>query len=474
MHSHNPVPFDFVPFEAQAPEVRTVEDWEREGMLFSGRIDYTVTALTPVHIVGKQTSSRTSGQRQITRSGFYRSGGVPVISGASIKGMVRAFFEALTNSWVSQATDVHPVAKNRHFEFAAYSSPPPNDPSQTRAIPIKFHPKIEGKKIDLASFLFGTVIEAGENTEALRSRFIFEDIRINPQVLDDDIIRLPDVPGNAFMGGAKPRKNNWWYFRPHSIRKRYEPRAGIWITDFIGGEYWGRKFYYHQNPEQALSWYDNKKNWPHTKPKRINRVRHWVENYYTYPVEVIPVDAGLEGTVYFDRVPAPFIELFKFAFQPGNDIKHKIGYGKAFGLGSIDIQVVQVDTVPAEEYIMDVNQVSINSVEMDVSQYIFQNSLGWLKRILKYDEMISDTDWLFTYPLYFEDPSIAPQEQGIFMVVIPWNNYFIIPDDTPEVTPDEARKIAQAIYLRTRKPVHFRFYQEESSLWEKIEKRVQL
>jgi len=150
--SDNPVPFDFVPFskDGDKPLLHTVKEWESQGKLFSGYIDYTVRVLTSVHIVGKQNVKADEKDRQIERSFFLRVNGVPTIPGSTLKGMIRSFFEALTGSWVCQATDEHPYdKKKRRIPFTAYSSPG-NRETRGPVIPEQFRPHIAEGNIDLA------------------------------------------------------------------------------------------------------------------------------------------------------------------------------------------------------------------------------------------------------------------------------------------------------------------------------------
>ncbi len=99
---HNPNPFDFVPF-AREPKLLRPEDFDRMGRKISGYLDVTITALTPVHVVG--TYQRGDGESQ---SRMYRQDGSPMIPAATIRGMLRAFIEALTSGWVSSATETYP------------------------------------------------------------------------------------------------------------------------------------------------------------------------------------------------------------------------------------------------------------------------------------------------------------------------------------------------------------------------------
>ena len=103
---HNPNPFDFVPFADKEPLLKTAKEWREVGSLRSGRMTITMTALTPVHIVGQQLlkSSVPRSEPNIKESRFYKRGGKHFFPGSSIRGALRAFIEAASNGWASQLT----------------------------------------------------------------------------------------------------------------------------------------------------------------------------------------------------------------------------------------------------------------------------------------------------------------------------------------------------------------------------------
>ena len=83
MSKHNPNPFDFVPFSDKKPILNTVAEWQAvDEKKVSGVLELKIEALTPVHIVGEQSSD--NGKR-IDKSFFNRSGDKYVIPSASIK-----------------------------------------------------------------------------------------------------------------------------------------------------------------------------------------------------------------------------------------------------------------------------------------------------------------------------------------------------------------------------------------------------
>ncbi|OQY51726.1 MAG: hypothetical protein B6245_24275 [Desulfobacteraceae bacterium 4572_88] len=303
------------------------------------------------------------------------------------------------------------------------------------------------------------VSETQGDEDAYQSRLSFEDIYMDKIKLSS--VNLPDVLGTAFMGGPKPRINNWWYFRPAMIQE-HRVRAGgreISLADFIGKEYWGRKFYFHQDPEKAVAEY---------KPPA------W--SVYTYPLETIPKDSVLKGRIYFESMPEPLLNLFLITLQPGANIRHKIGYGQAFGLGSIEISVENVKRFPSDGLSVlqrpdkyDFQPVVGKEVEHEMCKaYVDSEALKWLARILSYDEaFISKKECVFTYP---------PFTEPYFQTTVPWKEISAVTKvrgSRLKVSETEAKQIAEKLFA-LKKTIHFRVYQEKTDLWKAIAARAQI
>jgi len=248
MMSHYPNPFDFVPFPS-APILRTEEQFDSLGEKFSGYLELEIKALTPVHVVG-----RVEGGAAENKSFFFRQDGLPCIPASSIRGCLRAFTEALTGGWISQANSEYPkIYRGRHVGFKTFEN---IDPA--------FKPAAISDKLDVASYLFGTVIEGKQEEQeeqSCKSKVWLEDAYIPLEAIAfNEDWWAPDIGGGAFMGGAKPSASNWWYFRPAEVWKR-NLRGTATVAEFVGKYFRGRKFYYHQDPVKCTQMYD---------PKRVN------------------------------------------------------------------------------------------------------------------------------------------------------------------------------------------------------------
>lgn len=467
-HAHNPVPFDFVPFSKEKQLVSTVSEWEGlgQGKLLSGCIKYKLHIKTPLHIVGNQKKNT---KQEIEKSNFMRRNGSPVILSTSLKGMIRAFMEALTDSWISQATDCYEMVHGeRSNAFSAFSSGAKG--SIGPAIPLKHHPNPVSGKIDLATFLFGSVFESNEDS-AYPSRLFFEDVNIQEADLLENSLKFPDIPGKAFMGGPKPRINNWWYFEPKALKKKVF--KGHQNTDFIGGNFRGRKFYYHQNPKKVLAWYANPENWPHMNKKKETIYRE-------YPIETLPENKSLDGKIYFEYLPSTLLGLVLLSITP-KGMAHKLGYGQAFGLGSIQFEIINIYLTENEGF--DTTSYESKMDPMDLThpcykQFVDPIALKWLRRILTYDSNeIRKPDHIFTYPLF--GPTFNGEKEGDFQKLVSWTNAQYAAKlvgaksggNTIALTDDQANKVAETLWDK-KKAIHFRLYQEKSCLWPSIAKRA--
>ncbi|MFQ5519523.1 MAG: hypothetical protein ACE5E3_05945, partial [Mariprofundus sp.] len=112
----------------------------------------------------------------------------------------------------------------------------------------------------------------------------------------------------------------------------------------------------------------------------------------------------------FEEVPLNILHFLLWALQPGHRFCHKIGYGKAFGFGSVrmDINGVDIhwkDGAPyAGESLSDelANRTDLQWTEksldsMGVKQFLHLPSVERLARILCYEKALPFT---FTYPAF--------------------------------------------------------------------------
>ena len=485
--THNPNPFDFV-FFAKAPKPYTLEELNKNfGYLQSGYIEVTLKALTHIHIVGKQDPVNNRIGEKIFKSYFYQQDGQPCIPGSSIRGMLRSFIEAVTNGWVSQAQDKDKQGNNvyksergvRHIEFASWGldnnghdhgciSGQNYKPSP--AIPVVFKPSLSGDEMDIATYLFGYVDSSKDkDTHPARAgKVIIEDVYFNNSLLKDNC-KMVDVEGKAIMGGPRPRAN-WWHMRPkevwdRSVRDRNGNPLRDNVAHIVGDEFWGRKFYYHQDPEKCISWYKNPENWPLARGVTI----------YDYNIQYLKAGNSIGPfRIYFDRVPAQLIQLLCtcLCMPVGSNMKHKLGYGRAFGYGSVEFSITLAmlrDENP-EDWPKPLSSTMPDTLiktwtDTTITPFIDEPSLNKLARILTWSDE-DNKDIIFTYP---------PYDRQNFQRVIQTSEFptSIVSLSSPKNNVDENEAIDVAKQLwNKKKPIHFPLYQARAKGYDIIRKRT--
>ncbi|MFN3396717.1 MAG: hypothetical protein ACK4Z9_08010, partial [Thermodesulfovibrionales bacterium] len=323
------------------------------------------------------------------------------------------------------------------------------------AIPIAFKPSLSSDKLDIATFLFGYVDEGTKSARA--GRVIIEDAYFDKKLLKD--YKMLDIAGEAIMGGPRPRAN-WWYMRPKEVWDRSVRSAGraLQVIHFVGDEFWGRKFYYHQNPEKCIAYYTQNDNW----------------NVYQYNIQCLDKDKSTDSfRIYFDRVPEKLIKLLCtcLCMPPGSKMRHKLGYGKPFGYGSVEFSISKImlrtekpASFPEPLISEDLNILIKTWKDNEINEFIDESSLNKLARILTWDANDNRT-LIFTYP---------PFNRQNFQKVIQRHEFptSILPLAVPKntVNESEAIEIARALW-NIKKPLHFQLYQARARGYNQIKNR---
>lgn len=498
--SHHPNPFDFVPFASTGPILKSANDWLAFENLQTGYLELQIQALTPVHIVGTQEAKNTGhGQRQsreegkqnykILNSHFFRRHGQAFIPASSIRGLLRAFIEAACNGWASQMTPFYKKEKSKHaIGFGVTEAPPEDDYFQTKkeslSLPLALPPLFKSEptpdgKIDLASFLFGCVSPEKEtqNDEAggqgWRGHVVIEDARVPVDTLSGKTgpYRMPDVEDSAFMGGPHPSVSSWWYQKPYGIRLR--PVKHFNVCDFIGAGFRGRKFYFHQDPQRCVDWYIKSGDW---KGRRDHPV-------YTFPVECLEVGKTTESfRLYFENVPEAMLKLLLLVLHPGNRLRHKLGYGKAYGYGSLNFimksgmirnqQTAGTSVFPVQETLNEIHSALWDESKLNkvgIGQFLERDSLKKLVQILWYQEPLSQ---MFTYPPFDAGGFLPIAREADLKAALPPTLVGKLSSTVRKVTEPEARAVAQNLAKQGRRAaLHFEVYQESAEGYSQIQAR---
>ena len=481
---HNPNPFDFVLIK-DSPSRFTVDEIESGQELYSGQIEIILTPLTPLHIMGKVEPDNPG--HTIKKSHFYKEGEDCCIPGSSIKGMLRSFIEAMTNGFVSQAqekigSEAYPKIygtrnpNGRHIGFDSFQ-PKGEIPA---AIPMEYKLDITDK-LDIASYLFGYI---SGNDKGHERRVIVEDATVKEVEKEKrlDVFKMVDIYDSVrinqvnqkspFMGGAHPSASNWWYMIPNKVWERKPHR----IIEMVGGGFWGRKFYFHQNPEECIKYYDELN-------KQVTRPVYKFEIECLKPIKALEQVEPIKFNIVVERLPKAMLDLLCLSLTPGT-IRHKLGYGKQYGYGSIELTInsIKVRNVTKP---LDVTKKESWDLEVYASPswedrkslpkignrpVIDEQALVELARILGWEDVVTkqDNNIVFTYPpnsrQFFQTPiSIDVFERLTLERVLP----LLLLDD-----PRKALDIAKKLWS-TKKTIHFLLYQARAKGYrDKIMKRT--
>lgn len=321
-------PYNFVPLESRNPSRTQWEDLGKHHRLapeaFSGRFVLQLRTLAPVFIPSRRPEDiqlekflwNTRNGREIrTRRTFKRfhhnndDPPRPTIPAASIKGMVRSVFEAITNSCMALFAETF------------------RGQTQVQTYPASNHLHTSCNKRDglcPACAVFGTI--------------------------QDDTIFQGKVRFSEAVGINADLEPGEWILKELS-----SPKPGSHVPFYAqdgsspGSGPRGRKFFFHHDPQiVAQPTYIVKT----TADRRNPGVFHDHRNVKI--LERLQAKAGLMATLDIQGLTEPELAFLLYAITLGNQIEekegkkviryslaHKIGMGKPLGLGSVIIIVPQ-------------------------------------------------------------------------------------------------------------------------------------
>ena len=181
--------------------------------------------------------------------------------------------------------------------------------------------------------------------------------------------------------------------------------------------------------------------------------------FYRKIIESSPDYLNENGKIFFNHIPEKILNLFLSVLQPGGKIRHKIGYGQAFGLGSIDLAIEKV-TITDSRQIIPIFQEHhfapiVSKGLAGQKEYIDNQALLWITRILSFDSLLDDKAYILSYP---------PYSKGFFQTPVPIDMVRRIQKENPGCTTDV---IAEKLFP-IKKTIDFRVYQEKSLLGYRI------
>lgn len=279
-------PYDFVPFPP-AEEVERTAPAGHDGYTgLRGRLECTLEALGPLMVLDAE---RRPGPDAARAGAFMRdAGGRYVIPGTSLKGVVRSVFEVLVPSCVSVRSG-----------------------ATRRLVPQAFEACERVARLCPACRVFGAM-ERGRNARVHRGL-----VHIGQAVAAETARVLPAV---QLVPLQSPRPSHEAFYSP-------------------GGRPAGRKFYFHQ---ATLSLAQS-------------------ENERARGVYVTPLAGRADGAagamfgfvVTFENLTerelaglVAALVLTDRAVPGGEQVRHKVGYGKPAGLGSAEVRIVRAVVEP--------------------------------------------------------------------------------------------------------------------------------
>jgi len=281
-------PYDFVPIDTQHPPQRRKPVWHnvlknadaKAGKLYSGHLYVTITAETPLFIPDTETSMQDPNH---PGEHIYNNAGTYIIPGTSLKGLLRSVVETLCNGCL----------KMLHLPVG-YKIPPDFTGCQ------------DNKNLCIACRLFGMMMpEMQRNAQVFLGK-----INIGDALANSEGFALHEPIYTIILEAPKPR-HQAFYLDPD---KRYIA---------------GRKFYFHHHGK--LNTEDN-----------LIKIRNEPGKFRNQYIE--PIDTGTQFDVRIDftNLEADEFAALLLAITLKPDMRHKVGYGKPMGLGSIHMKLTEL------------------------------------------------------------------------------------------------------------------------------------
>lgn len=281
-------PFWFAPV-CEPRVTKPIREWlGKSSDRLSGRIELGIRVLTPLHLTGE---IEVGAQRAMTKRWFHRRApnGPPTVEGTSIRGAIRGYLDALIGT---------PLVRQE-----------PRQTDDQPRDPLAYH-------LDLVEFLLGRApAEEHEDTPSWRGRVHFEDVTFPSHSVAQ--LESLDLADEASFGAPNPKKTNWWYYFPASLRFSRDQIV------FEGRIARGRKLYFHQDPVACIDWY--RTNWT------------WQQNLRRVATECVSAGGMSEPfVVSFEDVGRSELEFLLHALFLPRRMRHKLGALRPFGFGSIE------------------------------------------------------------------------------------------------------------------------------------------
>jgi len=276
-------PYDFIPIDTEHQPDRRPPVWHHTLMhagtqkLYSGNLYAYIKAETPLFIRDSNSSVQDPdypGTHIQNKQGEY------IIPGTSLKGMFRSVVETLCGGC-----------------FTVFRNP---DDYPEHPIPNGFSRCTNNTSLCITCRIFGMMQAAQRNADVFLGK-----VNIGDAYVYEDSLAFYDPIYTAVLDTPKPRHRAFY-------------------LDAQGRVIAGRKYYFHHDGSIRTE-------------NRLIPIRNRPGEYRNQHIEPLKKDTEFSARIDFSNLEADEFAALLLAITLQPDMRHKIGYGKPIGLGSVQI-----------------------------------------------------------------------------------------------------------------------------------------
>jgi CRISPR/Cas system CSM-associated protein Csm3 (group 7 of RAMP superfamily) len=289
-------PYDFVPIDIEHSPERRKPVWHNvlapngahPDKLYSGYLYLYIKAETPLFIHDATSSMQDPDYPgQHLRNGWDEY----IIPGTSIKGLLRTVVETLCNGCMTVFRMPQEYTYN--------------------PLPNKFSYCQQNTSLCITCRLFGMMQAGQRNAEVFL--------------------------GKVNIGDARTYENNPEFYGPifTAVLDAPKPRHRAFYLDEQGRYIAGRKFYFHHAGELRTE-------------KSLISIRN-TGKYRNQHIEPLNIGTDFDTRIDFTNLEADEFAALLLAIMLQPDMRHKVGYGKPIGLGSVQLTITALKLVDYSE-----------------------------------------------------------------------------------------------------------------------------
>ena len=274
-------PYDFVPIDWNKFPIRKLAAPHDRFYGLSGKIKGTITAETPIFIFDSPRKNDGSVEPFIKNRQNQH-----IIPGSSLKGLFRNLVETIGNGCFLLFDEDYEYDRNTRRHRARYGNKLPRD-----------FKKCSTADLCIACRMFGRIPDQGDNSDLHLGNVSFND------TVEIGICEREAVYTIALMGP--------------------KPRHQAFYLDSIQQHIAGRKFYFHQ-------------------PGGI-QTEHKTD--YNQHIKPIDKESQFAFSVQFTNLEKIELQTLLYALVLEPEMRHKLGYGKPAGLGSVRFDITKLTLI---------------------------------------------------------------------------------------------------------------------------------